>query len=383
MKRTLLPLVIFTLLMAACGSPSEATPTPAPAADDFSAVISATGVVIPARWAALSVHSQGVIREVLVAEGERVQAGQLLLQLDGQDTAQAKLRTAEAERLSAQQALDLLRENAAAATALARQAVALALQAVVDTGRALDPFDEQQYDDDLERAREALVDAEDDLKTAREDFEPYADLDEDNATRKNYENRLEDAQQKYDDALRDLQELEADKEQAIAAFELAQGDLARAEAEYARRKDGPDTNLLALAQARLAQAEAQVNAAGEALANLELRAPFAGVVSNLDARVGEWVAPGMVILQIGDSSRLQVETTDLSEIDAARVRAGDPVSVTFDALPDVVINGTVLWVAQKSSKGSGVNYTTVIVLDSIPPGLRWGMTAFADIEVSP
>lgn len=114
-----------------------------------------------------------------------------------------------------------------------------------------------------------------------------------------------------------------------------------------------------------------------------MRAPFAGVVSNLDARVGEWVAPGMVILQIGDSSRLQVETTDLSEIDAARVRAGDPVSVTFDALPDVVINGTVLWVAQKSSKGSGVNYTTVIVLDSIPPGLRWGMTAFADIEVSP
>ena len=71
-----------------------------------------------------------------------------------------------------------------------------------------------------------------------------------------------------------------------------------------------------------------------------------------------------------------------SQLDAARVHADDVVSITFDALPEVVVNGKVFWVAKKSAEGSGVNYTAVIVLDSIPDGLRWGMTAFVDIEVS-
>ena len=108
-----------------------------------------------------------------------------------------------------------------------------------------------------------------------------------------------------------------------------------------------------------------------------------GVVCNLDARIGEWVSPGIPIVQLGNLNNLRVETTDLSEIDAARVHPQDTVSVTFDALPDVVVNGTVQSVANKSAEGSGVNYTTVVVLDSIPAGLRWGMTAFIDIEVSP
>jgi multidrug resistance efflux pump len=167
-----------------------------------------------------------------------------------------------------------------------------------------------------------------------------------------------------------------------AALVVAQADLTRSQAEYNRRKDGPDTNLLAQAEARLALAKIQVQAAGEAVANLELRAPFAGVVCNLDTRVGEWIAPGMPILQLGNLDSLLVETTDLSEIDAARVHPQDVVLVTFDALPDVVVNGTVLRVANKSAQGSGVNYTAIIVLDSIPTGLLWGMTAFADIQVT-
>ncbi|MCX6066086.1 MAG: efflux RND transporter periplasmic adaptor subunit, partial [Chloroflexi bacterium] len=123
-------------------------------------------------------------------------------------------------------------------------------------------------------------------------------------------------------------------------------------------------------------------AAQEAAADLELRAPFEGVVCNLDVRVGEWVVPGLSILQLGDLDSLRVETTDLSEIDAARVHSQDVVAVTFDALPDVTVQGTILWVASKSADGSGVNYTAVISLENIPAELRWGMTAFADIEVS-
>ncbi len=106
------------------------------------------------------------------------------------------------------------------------------------------------------------------------------------------------------------------------------------------------------------------------------------MVCNLEARVGEWIAPGLTILQLGDLDHLQVETTDLSEIDAARVQPQASVLVTFDALPNVTVPGTVLRVADKSAAGSRVNYTAVIVLENLPSGLRWGMTAFADIQVN-
>jgi multidrug efflux pump subunit AcrA (membrane-fusion protein) len=86
-------------------------------------------------------------------------------------------------------------------------------------------------------------------------------------------------------------------------------------------------------------------------------------------------------LILADLENLRVETTDLNEIDAARVQVADPVIVTFDALPDVVVNGTVDSIAPKASAGSGVNYTVIILLDEIPEQLRWDMTAFVDIQV--
>ena len=81
-----------------------------------------------------------------------------------------------------------------------------------------------------------------------------------------------------------------------------------------------------------------------------------------------------------DLDDLQVETTDLSEIDVAKLREGDIAIVTFDALTDLVLEGTVTSIAPKAAPGSGVNYPVIIELSDIPPQLRWGMTAFIDIE---
>ena len=93
------------------------------------------------------------------------------------------------------------------------------------------------------------------------------------------------------------------------------------------------------------------------------------------------MTPELPILLIADLTDLRVDTTDLNEIDAARVRVGDAVLLTFDALPGVEVNGVVKSIAPKAAEGSGVNYTAVIVMDEIPEALRWGMTAFADISV--
>jgi hypothetical protein len=47
----------------------------------------------------------------------------------------------------------------------------------------------------------------------------------------------------------------------------------------------------------------------------------------------------------------------------------------------VLVQGTVTSLAPKASQGSGVNYKAVIELDEVVDQLRWGMTAFVDIEV--
>ena len=97
-------------------------------------------------------------------------------------------------------------------------------------------------------------------------------------------------------------------------------------------------------------------------------------------RANEWVEAGQPLLLLADLSTLQVETTDLNEIDAARVHEGDAAVVTFDAFPGTILNGTVTRISPKSSRTTGVNYTAVIPLASIPDRLRWGMTAFVDIQ---
>lgn len=376
-------MVLLSLSLAGCdllGEKPTATPDPIPTGE-FSSVINATGAVVPEQWATLSMQGAGIVAEVLVVEGDRVSAGQPLVRLEGQKTAEAAVSAAQFELVSAQQALDALRDNAAMAASQARQALLGAEQALIATQRGMVPFELQRYENDLDRAREDVAEAKDKLTDALEDLEPYKDWDVSNATRKNYQNRLDEAQRTYDEALRVQQELELAKEQAAAALELAQANLAMAQKEYDQRKDGPDADDLNLAQARLDHANAQLLAAQEAVENLELRAPFDGVVCNLKARPGEWFSPGMPVLQVGNLDSLRVETTDLNEIDAARLQPGYAVIVTFDALPGVSVSGAVQSVAQKSAEGSGLNYTVVIQLDEIPAGLRWGMTAFVDIEV--
>ena len=137
---------------------------------------------------------------------------------------------------------------------------------------------------------------------------------------------------------------------------------------------------IALAEARVSNAENQVAAAKAILADLELLAPFDGVISEVYINTSEWVSPGSPVLLIADLDHLQIETTDLSEIDVAKIMVGDPATVIFDALPDLVLEGTVVSIAPKAAEGSGVNFPVVIQLNEIPAGLRWGMTAFIDIE---
>jgi multidrug resistance efflux pump len=380
----LVVILVCVLVVAGCNSTEHATLTPENGeTQDVGAVISATGLVVPEKWAAVSARSQGAIVEVLVKEGQQVRKGQTLIRLGNSEFAQAEVARAQENLIMAERVF-----NSSQANVL--KDLDDAYEAVRKAQYELDNFD---IPSDLRAmsTAEALDFTFTKLEEARINFEPYKYLEErlewelrrDNpkdqkekvyrSTAKNYKKRLDDAWADFNKAIR-WAKLEADLQQAKTELDNALKEF------NAVSDNSQDTSL---AHAQYLAAQANLSAAQAALANMELTAPFDGVVCNLNARVGEWVLPGIPILQLGDLDNLRVETTDLSEIDAARVRPQDAVSVTFDALPDVVVSGTVQSVANKSAEGSGVNYTVVVALDSIPAGLRWGMTAFADIEVSP
>jgi multidrug efflux pump subunit AcrA (membrane-fusion protein) len=138
---------------------------------------------------------------------------------------------------------------------------------------------------------------------------------------------------------------------------------------------------IAQAQAMVQRAEWAVRQIERQIADAEVRAPWAGTVGSVNVRVGEVASPGQAMIVLGDLDTLRVETTDLDEIDVVQISLDQDVVVTFDALPERIFPGRVTRISPMAEPGSGgVHYTVVIDLAEMDPALRWGMTAFVDIE---
>jgi HlyD family secretion protein len=164
-----------------------------------------------------------------------------------------------------------------------------------------------------------------------------------------------------------VQEAAAQLTQAEARLKLVQSAASAAEMSAAEA---------AVRQAELALAEAQV-----ALQRSTARAPLAGTIGDLHVRRGEFVSPGQRLVTVGDLDTLRVETTDLDEVDVARIAVGQTATITFDALPDQTFTGTIESIAPMADPGGGgVNYTAILSVEQLDPRIRWGMTAFVDIE---
>ena len=381
------------LLLSACSTSADAaTITPEIITQETISAVSATGVVVPAQSSTLSVSTSGIVERVLVEEGESVAASQILIQLEGKEDLQSAIESAEYELTLAQQAMDELYDNNAIEQANALQASAQAYEALRQAEYNAYYFNVPSNQQDFGLFEGADITREY-LAEAREMYEPYKgssseynyiDCDEIEAAKQfpalcgssdryDVEDQLEDAEADFKTAV--------DRIENQSAIIIAQENLSQAMDEYETLTQGPDPDEVAVAEARLENAQASFDAAQALFDDLEVLAPFAGTVSEMHTSVSEWIAPGQPSLLMADLEHLRVETTDLSEVDIAQVAIGDSVTVTFDALPDVQVSGQVTRIAPKADEGSGVNYKVIVELDEIPAQLRWGMTAFVDIDI--
>lgn len=112
-------------------------------------------------------------------------------------------------------------------------------------------------------------------------------------------------------------------------------------------------------------------------------APFKGTVALVTTREGETLLPGQQALIIGDLTRWAVETTDLNEFGAARVKVGQRADLTIESL-DLTTQGIVRTVAlmgQTNSSGD-VTYKSTVDIDLPDPRVRWGMSVLVRFEDS-
>jgi multidrug efflux pump subunit AcrA (membrane-fusion protein) len=349
-KLTPVAVVPLSIVLAACSSLQGAQPTPTVVPTPKAAsVIVAEGRVEPIRYAQLGLSASGLVSEVLVKEGDAVAAGQVIARLE---SSQVKtLETAQADAL---------------------QALTAAHQAVRDAQYDLDIFSIPTYFAGMSPT-EAVESTGQQLNLARDAFEPYkyldekqlelTDAEEDNpvlrSTPKRLKKQLDDAWERYRRAV-----LWLDKESTL---ENARAQLAQAKTDYD-----------SLLDPALGENTAGIRAA---LANAELRAPFAGTITNLDLKVGEFAASGTPVVTIADLSNWIVKTTDLTEIDVVRVKEGQSVKLTLDAMPDTPLTGRVLSIAQNYAEKQGdIVYEVKVLLSEKDPSMRWGMTAQVDFE---
>ena len=338
--------------------------------------VSAEGRLVPLHTADLGFTSAGELGELLVSEGDSVSAGDVLARLGKTEALQASLSQASLELLAAQQALDSLSDT----EALERQNSRLALVAarIAHNQARIDllELDTQDFQDELDDLEIAVQDAKTELDDAKDELAKYQDLDPENSNRKNAQEAVDDAQRKYDRAVYDRDAKENELEQAKSLVDQTAASLAEAQRQFDNRLDGIDADTLALAEARLASAEAMLTAAQRGLENSALTAPLsATVVSVADLLPGEIVNPGAVVVKLADLSGWLAETRDLTELDVVDVEIGQDVTVTPDSLPDLQLSGTVESIDQVYTERSGdVLYTVTVRLNESDPRLRWGMT---------
>lgn len=354
--------IVFALTLAvflsACGgsSPSSrATPTvlatPAPES------VSAEGTVLPSQRASLAFKTSGRITEISVKEGDAVKSGATLARLDD-TTLRAQVAQADAALRVAQINLERAQSANTANIAVAQANLNKLLAG---------PTQEE-----IAVAEGRVQEARTGLARAQQSYDVLRWIG--GATEADVRFKRDSAQAGLNIAVADSQRIKSgaraeDITIAQAQLDLVQGNAGKAE--------------ISSAEAQIKQAQAALDVTKSSMQDAALSAPFDGTVALVSVEANQSVSPGVAAVLIGNFSKLEVETTDLAEVDVVKVFNGQTANITADAFPDRIFKGQVARIATASSDRRGDKvYKVVIALgDDATNVLRWGMTTKVEIIV--
>ncbi len=139
-----------------------------------------------------------------------------------------------------------------------------------------------------------------------------------------------------------LEQAQADRDQTIAAVDSAkaQAQSATANVEVLKGQQEEAARTLKELETSLAKAERDLSFA-------VIRAPFDGVVGNRAVQTGDYVQPGQRLASLVPLDEVYVDA-NFKETQVARLRPGQTVRITVDALPDHRLEGSVVSFAPAS-----------------------------------
>ncbi len=243
-------------------------------------IVSTDNAYVQQDKVSVSAQVSGEIVEVLVRENQHVRAGDILFRIDPEPF---RIAIAQAD-----------------ATIAAGQVKVIGMET------------------DLATTGVDIAGASEDVTFYTQEYRRQSELMERGFTTRA---RLQQAQHALDDARSELA--------------TAQADAAKARAALATAPVAPGVNPAVLA------GQAQRRKAMLDLSRTQVRAPVAGTVSQADRlQLGQMMTTGLPALTIVVSDRSWIEA-NFKETDLAHMRVGQPAKLTFDAYPEVELNGRI------------------------------------------
>ncbi|MGA7932745.1 MAG: efflux RND transporter periplasmic adaptor subunit [Kovacikia sp.] len=284
--RVIMPLIIFSQMKPQPTKVQIGSPKAVPIDDssDYAATLdSRQSVTLQPRVA-------GQVSAIYVKAGDRVEAGEQILQIDAQE-----------------QRAQVASRSAAAATAAAE----------VDSARA----DVDNAIDNLKSLQARRASAQANVQLNQREYERYQELYRQGAASK----------QTLDQKLNAIQTAEAALQQAEADMRAQQSAISRAKSQVVRN------------QRALQQAQATVNEGTAQLGYYAITAPFAGIVGNIPVKVGDFVDTASQLLTLTQNRQLEIRIAIPLER-ASELKRGLPVKL-LDQQYRVLQTGQISFIA--------------------------------------
>jgi len=192
-----------------------------------------------------------------------------------------------------------------------------------------------------------------------------------------------------EDAVVGQGELEINKPMAVSAFggtvtavRVKVGDMVYRRQDMFVLEDSPITLTVENLRLQREDAAETLREAQDRRENLIVRAPVDGVVATVDIAEGTDVVAGDALCSILEGEDM-VLTIAVDELDVVKVVEGQTVTISVDALPELMLVGEVQKIAPVGVSTSGVStYDVMLSFDSAGTGVRPGMNASGQVRVA-
>lgn len=346
-------------------------------AKDLTIQITTNGSVVPVQNVNLSPKSAGLLKELYVEQGDRVEQGQVIARMDDADIQaqliQARGRLAQAQAQLAEAQAGTRPEEVAQGRSRLAQA-----QARLAEARAGSRLEE------IAQARAQVASAQARVNLTGERVNRYRYLAQQGAESRD---RLDEAV--TDDrsaraSLREVQQKLNQLQRGTRSEEIARIEAEVAEAQQAFRQlqNGTRPEEIDQAKAEVVAARGELQAVEVQQQDTAIRAPFSGIVTQKYATEGAFVAPTTSASSSSSATSASIVAvakglevlSKVPEVDVGRIRQGQSVEIVADAYPDQVFKGRVRLIAPEAVIEQNVtSFQVRIVIETGKAELRSGM----------